>query len=44
MITRKDCIYCNECTQDIFAIDFIIFGYDAFLTKQEAEKKLEGLK
>ena len=40
----KDCIRCNECTQDIFATDFIIFGYDTFITKEEADKKLEELK
>ena len=33
MKTCKDCIHYNEYTQDVFATDFIIFGYDAFLTK-----------
>ena len=32
----KDCIHCNECTQDIFVTYFIIFGYDTFITKEEA--------
>lgn len=44
MRTCKGCIHCNECTQDVFATDFIIFGYDTFLTKEKAEKKLERLK